>query len=44
MSDSPIDIDSALEHLDPSIPPLNSISSHILEATLPTILDPPHLN
>ena len=42
MSDSPIDIDSALEHLDPSISPLNSISSDILEATLPTILAPPH--
>ena len=42
MSDSGIDIDSALEHLDPSLSPLNSKSSDIFEATLPTNLDPPH--
>ena len=39
-----IDIDQELEHLDPSLSPLNSISSEILEAALPTLLDPPHPN
>ena len=37
-----IDIDQELEHLDPSLSPLNSICSEILEAALTTILDPPH--
>ena len=38
------DIDQELDHLDPSLSPLNSISSKLLEAALPTILDPPHSN
>ena len=44
MSTCSLDIDQELEHLDPSLSPLNSISSDILEAALPTIIDPPHLN
>ena len=39
-----IDIDQELEHLDSSLSPLNSTTSEILEAALPTILDPPHPN
>ena len=37
-------IDQELEHLDISQTLLNSISSEVREAALPTILDPPHLN
>ena len=36
-----INIDQELQLIDPSLSPLNSISSEILEAALPTILDPP---
>ena len=44
MSTHTVVIDQELEHLDPSLSPLNSISSETLEAALPTILDPPHSN
>ena len=36
-----IDIYQELEHLDPSLSPLSSISSEILEAAPATILDKP---
>ena len=37
-------IDQEREHLDPSLSPLNAISSEALEAALPIILDPPNPN
>ena len=44
MTNNDTDIDQVLENLDPSLSPLNSISSDILEAALPTILNPLHPN
>ena len=44
MFTSPFDKDTALEHLDHSISPLKSLSSFILQITLPTIIATLHPN
>ena len=44
MSTCCFDIDQELEHLDPSLSSLNSISSDILQAALPTNIEPRHPN